>query len=503
MGQIFQQAERVLITLGSDPSHEALAQDVASLVLEVNSMIEKTLAGFDDDDWDTFPNLGPEDPLRTDSRWEAFGQLEPQPWFSRGWVIQETILCRNAQLLWGYTTIDWTSFLRVCHWMRFRAPLACRRMYPIQPLHGEFFEYQFRFECKPLKPPGSDISPRTTLDILASGRAAQFTDERDRVYAFLALPVIKDELKGLPINYHKPYLEVYRDTALWYFRRTRDLSILHEVMHDAASLDMNFPSWVPQWHKDFIDCMTVHASADKYITSPFSEVDPHLIGSSILKTRGVLFDTLATTAPSFCNQSYEISLKDVQSVWDFVSGQALVYTFPHLLAFHCAIMAGGWPTDFSHEEDRGLLQSGAHMAMTARQGSLEPDLAAKFGVLRLETFELKVDKNNVDITRVHRHIQRNLRGRRIAVTSRGYLALVPAPAQPGDVCAVIFGTKAPFILRRCVVDDADVMYKVVGDAFVVSNDEYEGFYLPRHLGAGAGRQDWLEWNLDEEDLLLC
>ena len=54
-------------------------------------------------------------------------------------------------------------------------------------------------------------------------------------------------------------------------------------------------------------------------------------------------------------------------------------------------------------------------------------------------------------------------GRVMAVTSKGYIGLVPWNAQEGDVVSVLFGGCTPFILRNAA--GAEV-YTLVGEAYV-------------------------------------
>ncbi|KAG7153063.1 Heterokaryon incompatibility protein 6 like [Verticillium longisporum] len=58
--------------------------------------------------------------------------------------------------------------------------------------------------------------------------------------------------------------------------------------------------------------------------------------------------------------------------------------------------------------------------------------------------------------------------RRLAVTEKGYLALIPPLAEVGDMVAVIPGTAVPFILREkgYDVDMSEKVYTLVGESYV-------------------------------------
>jgi hypothetical protein len=93
-----------------------------------------------------------------------------------------------------------------------------------------------------------------------------------------------------------------------------------------------------------------------------------------------------------------------------------------------------------------------------------------------------------------------VKNRSFVITNRGYYGLAPFTIREGDICAIIFGTRAPFALRTT---EKEGCYKVLGNVGITSKesgwDEGEEFFFK--LG-GQGAQDWLEWGLQEEDILL-
>jgi hypothetical protein len=53
------------------------------------------------------------------------------------------------------------------------------------------------------------------------------------------------------------------------------------------------------------------------------------------------------------------------------------------------------------------------------------------------------------------------RGKRLFITSRGYLGLGPSHMQVGDELVIIYGVIVPFLLRK-----GDIHRTLVGEAFV-------------------------------------
>lgn len=117
MGMIYSNASRVLICLGEDD--EGHAQKAMSLVKDVSNMVAKTLTKCKPT-YDSFPYLAPNDPWLQNDRWPAYRALLSQPWFRRGWVLQEAALAQDAVLLWGEAECSWILFMDTGIWFHQR-----------------------------------------------------------------------------------------------------------------------------------------------------------------------------------------------------------------------------------------------------------------------------------------------------------------------------------------------------------------------------------------------
>lgn len=73
------------------------------------------------------------------------------------------------------------------------------------------------------------------------------------------------------------------------------------------------------------------------------------------------------------------------------------------------------------------------------------------------------DPNNryADLREINDTVQRVCSGRRFASTTTGYMGLVPAESECGDIVSVLLGGQVPFILRK-----RDNEYVLVGEAYV-------------------------------------
>lgn len=87
MGQLYSRADRVLICLGSNDATGG-ADRVASLIATVDEMIQKGLKNIKDKSI-SLPFLSNDDPILQDEKWSSFRELLEEPWFERGWTVQE------------------------------------------------------------------------------------------------------------------------------------------------------------------------------------------------------------------------------------------------------------------------------------------------------------------------------------------------------------------------------------------------------------------------------
>jgi hypothetical protein len=206
---------------------------------------------------------------------------------------------------------------------------------------------------------------------------------------------------------------------------------------------------------------------------------------------------------SFGKSHDDISLDDTREAWEFVSEQNKAHgsayrLFSLLDAFYYAIKLGLQARELAPEQTATI----DRMYLAAITGPKSSPPA-------LNTLE----NNNgatVDLPGlrgVHTVVQAALQNRHIAVTHRGYLAIVPTCTRPGDICSIIFGTRAPFMLRKQSAADSAECYKLVGSAFMVSTRSLRKGATgatPYRLGTGFdGNEDWLDWGLQEQDIMIC
>lgn len=480
MGRIYKKSSCTLVCLGrSDYAH---APVVADLMAEVNSMIQ-LIFGREEFTWgpNSFPFPDKEDPLVLHRGWASFGVLLQQPWFRRGWVVQEAALGRNTRLLWADTDVGWLDLVRAYVWYVRRAlKLPSMQQVWLSDLHLQGFYTQRSREAITFRPKGY-TRPLSFLEILEHARFLGFAEPRDKIYAFLSFPCSSKMLPTILPNYEVRPLRLYHDFACEYLRTSGDLDILHFVHNDESALEDDVPSWVPRWDTDLYSSYTGtlnnYSSFCNRIVSPLSPPSVTVESDqTTLKVRAVIIDTVKFAAQGFDKSSTTPS--DVASLWASLPTKSAPspYFCSPLFAFITLFRCGVYRGRLAEWETR----RSAYMRLLQRELTQE-------------------DAPYADAILFHEMGMENMHNKSFIVSDRGHYGLVPSIVREGDVCAIIFGTRSPFILRRT---DQAGCYKFVGSALILSKVlDHNGY--PMGLAGDENCADWLNWGLEEEEISLC
>ncbi|KAH8730029.1 heterokaryon incompatibility protein-domain-containing protein [Phaeosphaeriaceae sp. PMI808] len=477
MNKIYQAAECTLIYIGSDDDDQG--SDVCSLLDEIDNMIEEVCKKLDTSD-DTFPDADEDDPILADSRWNSLLALLTKDWFDRGWVVQEASLAQRSQLIWGESRISWDKLMRTYIWHQACAGTtshfglfneflidAHKQMY--MQRHGDFARVMDATER---------WSIPSMLTNLEHGKGLQLGDPRDRVYAFI----------GLPLALGK----TYRTFAIQYVKSTKTTELLKYVDHSHSSI-AEFPSWIPRWD---LAQWPVSAAMPSRMDSRTNVMSvPTVNEDSILCVRGVLIDTVlyvsdlfdrdTTTMDTFCKIWANVITLAIDCPYN-ESGGANSYQFAAFLdSLARAMSIGDWSRweqsrdAFGHE----ILQESSKLGDENRSDSAVPtadqDASFFFGEIKR-------------ITNLTKFI----------VTQRGYMGLAPEIVCKGDLIGIIFGCQTPSILRKT---DQEHHYKFGGGTPLIGKslfiiDGYEGF---SDILGDKDSKDWIDWDVEEQDIYLC
>jgi hypothetical protein len=502
MGKVYENAEEVLVWLGSDG--EGIAKDCFNLIRETNEYLDHQLEIYGRP-WD-MPAITKASPISFDkSRWNKVRTLVDMPWFKRLWVIQEAALAKQCTLLWDNNQLSLAEVCEISYFLHYRADLGNLVVKLNTGRVCDQFDTQRTYQSanswmrtKPLiKVEHRRYNNMLFLDALRSGRNMNSTFGVDRVFAFLGNPLARkhgeEELMVEP-DYSKSIQEVYFEMACSLLAHPREAPYLLSFVdhHDNESVegttlgrDDAFPSWVPRWDKDWWQYPTsppifwyragglersfnAAVQTDKSLLLPAIIFDHLVWTSNRLKGDNLALnpdrwdeDTRAANKPfidllftrvqqafnKHCHDQYsEVVSTSTKSIEDAFS-LTLMRQYPAHKEFNLV----------EHQRNfKAYLQAarqlvGKHSTSTRKRmrGTVRKWLASSFRSGSSDAFR-------------YESVLPYTYNRRFAITESGRFGLVARLAELNDVCCVCPGMKVPLILRP----REDGRYGLVGDSYI-------------------------------------
>ncbi|PMD63022.1 HET-domain-containing protein, partial [Hyaloscypha bicolor E] len=501
MGKVYENAEEVLVWLGSDS--EGIAEDCFNLIRETNEYLDHQLEIYGG--VLHIPAITKASPISFEkSRWNKVRALVEMPWFKRLWVIQEAALAKQCTLLWGNNQLSIAEVCELSDFVDYRLDLRNLVGEIGTGQVGDNFSTQCTYQSakswmrtKPLiKARHGSSNDMLFLGVLDSGRRMKSTFEVDRVFAFLGNPLARkygeDELVVEP-DYSKSIQEVYFEMACSLLAHPREAPYLLSFVdhHNNESVegttlgrDDAFPSWVPRWDKDWrqysisLTHFWYRAGGLERNFNAAVQTDKSLLLPAII------FDHLAWTS----NTLDEDNLSLNPDIWD-EDTRAADKPFIDLLftrvrkAFnkHChdryskvvststksiedafsLTLTRQYPADdefnlVEHQRDFKAYLQAARQLVDKHSTSTRKRMR---GTVRKWLASLRSGSSSV--FRYDRALD-YAHNRRFAITESGRFGLVDRLAELNDVCCICPGMQVPLILRP----REDGRYGLVGDSYI-------------------------------------
>jgi hypothetical protein len=485
MGQIYRSADRVLIFIGSDDfGHGA---NVSSLLHDMSAMIRPIIEQPDVAPY-SFPWPDDNAPIPKDTRWKSFENLLEQSWFKRGWVAQEAALAKDGHMIWGKYRFNWYDLGLTVTWMLYRAFTSLEEVWTKLPfIHQRLYWSYHKHTTRAFTLEDKTIE---YLNVIYSARHLQFSDPRDRIFAFGEIAQDFDRRLILQPDYNIPVLQVYQNFAMDQIHHSKIPVILDYVSHTEESLQETAPSWFPRWD------ITTQATTQMIYGEPLrsrslSMPEPVLMYGSILRVRGVVVDSVVYASKPLYMSVSETS-EIIQGLWRdlcaFESDSA--YPTAHLIDVFLATLTAGRFRGQWAKWRRNVAAFALHL------------LKNTSGVDEAEMARRRLDAQGGDGIQVIRIFRPYLYGRKLILTRRGYMGLAPQVTQEGDTVAIIFGCTMPFILRGT---GKELQYRLVGSTSIMGKEpfEYEGRAIYEEILGHEESKDWVDWDVEEQDIHLC
>lgn len=512
MADIYRKSTGTLICLGSSDGGQH-SEAAAEIITTVNHMMDNVFR-VKDFSWEpsSFPYLPADDPLLSDPRWESVATLTGQLWFKRCWVVQEAALSPVAEIIWSGVRIDWLQFLRAYVWILRRATTVFMKLFltrSITNLHLTLFRMRLPHEYTAL---AFYPLPLTLLDVLDHGRILGATDPRDRIYACLSLPhsttSLAPQITDLKPDYDKEHEQVYHDFACTYLEMSgMDLDLLGYAQNFGhTDPESDCPSWVPLWNVRSYSA-AIYSSHSRRHSSQFPDLMPSLpclVDRNTLKVRGLLIGSVQYVTDNFYSDT---AFETFGSIWrevEYLGTSSQLDSNPYHSSSRQAFVETLAAGNFIGDTDEWISREVPYMDYIQRKTSQEV-AGADSKTFSSGRSEEDTEDIVASMTEMHAAIMDTARHRKLVVSDRGYYGLAPAPAEKGDIICIVFGAKAPFLLRRASAASPEGVeqYKLVGDMFMLSAKGAENGDRLMPLGCEEACDDWRDWGLEEQDILMC
>ncbi|KAI8953831.1 heterokaryon incompatibility protein-domain-containing protein [Xylaria longipes] len=260
--------------------------------------------------------------FRTNTR-QALHWLGTRSWWTRIWTVQECILPRDSELLYGPVRIPWRRFLTgISNFQKHRTSCCAHvpgvndmlndlvdTVLPCLTLHQYCHSEDFKLPriSGDLDDPSHVSSLFRPESLLWTFRHREATDPRDKIYGILSLLKGHSTSTGQPaeeliIPDYSPEMsfeKVFTRAVFSIIQFSASLDIILQPGFVSRNPDLRLPSWVP----DFSQSMKFAGSLDRYLKQlpcynacAGRSASPSVIEENILVLEGCLVDTIASTS---------------------------------------------------------------------------------------------------------------------------------------------------------------------------------------------------------------
>lgn len=537
MDKIYQRAESVLIWLGKEDEHTAVAIRVLKSLASVSSALTRTPRSLRSFNMDSFRILDSLDGLCKDIGIEDvhlqdlihYAAFLERKWFTRMWVVQESFFSAATTVFCGEREIKWAMIQESSR------VLAQTGMDTLLKAYVGYAT-QYSLDVDAIRLPDNRLSnqlifgslQRGTAEVIGLGQLLYYSrffeasDPRDKVYAVLGLwRFTRSDGPGsvdIRPDYNKDTSDVYIEATVAAIHESGNLDVLSLVEGTSSERAIELPSWVPDYsHGPQVYPLVQLSRA----TPPSVRLHANLEAPRDRETRalpvhGFQIDIIEAVAPAY---------GAIMNEFEFGALLRLLLTYPHIrYPTGISPCTAFWRTLIKDTFRRSQASIEAQHAFPTffmqrvreiRQqiGNLEDceetHLAAQLKAVLRETETIieslsssySEDKSIPalwmieDMIRIEeqeegspaeqrlesdrKDIEESFRiayfRRRLFRTAQGYFGIASQSVIPGDRVWILSGAKVPFVLNA--VDTGQERCRLVSEAYV---------YGIMHCDASAG-----------------
>ncbi|KAJ4154804.1 hypothetical protein LMH87_000080 [Akanthomyces muscarius] len=485
MDQIYRNSTHVLVWLGSDTENEAAS--AFDTVRKLDKILEEPPAdgrGSDRQKTDLASYII--------ANQKSLQALTKCTWFTRGWIVQEIGTKAPATLHWGNAKLDWDTLASVCE--RLKGYHHLRSVLGISTSDISFLYRRF------IEPDEKThhVNRFNFVYELQRSRHLRFSDDRDRVFAFLGHFSLQShhplgcQPLSIAADYTKTVRETYIDVAVEILRQRPNSTciLLASVQHGDSVIPLNqartddntqllltnegkLPSWVPDWRQSQGIILAEPICSHRAHADSIAKVEILQRPDVMLRICGMEMDTIEACSRRLVEDDLYSGKTPVgvptmiEKLWNDIcqktsfnlrdtyrNGQTALFAFMQTLTNGCVQAAGHKSVPYHEIPEKVWLRKAIrHIVDTlgTSHSNVSKDVLSAAGDLGPEA-----DSDNWS-----RWATSASDGRIFARTRTGYYVLGPAAIQAGDVVCVLLGCKVPFCLRP-----VGSRYQLVGECYV-------------------------------------
>jgi hypothetical protein len=491
MRQIYSLAKDVVVWLGENDAHIPSTLEIINTCLQIGAQnlepatdTDTAASYFAPSGKVDFDALPPPD----SESWDCFSEFYETTWFSRVWVIQESILASSATIYVGDYELSWEAVGKTAIW-------ASGALYNTDFEQVRLCARNAAFIFTYARPRGSQLYPLADLLNFTSG--FQATQPVDQIYALLG--IVDDE--DIVVDYSLPLVRVYTQVARHLLQRQPDLEVLSMVHHTLSdnALEEGFPSWVPRWHSrseypGIIFNQTPKSDAYSTATAVPVQLSPESIEDQI-RMKGFMFDTVEKVGPVIedfdigpdCFDDNDI-FRSEDIIKSYLLPGAVYPTGEESKVALLITLTAGLNVQFEAAQSDPHYLSEAQSFFNAffelSKKSKRPRRKSADQAIRRNKKEGLIPEfeGNDAVRRYYDAVVNACSQHRIFVTTKGYIGLGPPSMQQDDVVAILFGGKVPLVLRK-----TDAHWALEGECYL------HGVMLGEAIEAWKGGDLTSEW----------
>lgn len=431
--------------------------------------------------------------IRQHPGWDSVLEIFSAPYFRRTWIIQEVAISPVVQLTYAGVLIDWDQLnfaggkmleiLRDMDQDNKKSEEAVQVFRTGWNSMGQLTEQ--RRQVKWAKDTGGRITPLIGLLSDLASKNSEATDPRDKIYGLLSLAGDIDKLPRP--DYSKSVEEIYTEFARVLYSTGRGIFALA----GSENQSLNLPSWVPDWTQPavninrwvgpkgepFIGNTNIHMGAVPTYFRAGSSPDEFVI-------QGFEIDTIALTGVEMPDNSLNPDTEwffDFSS-WDEVAMAMLLETetitrctdpSQRIDLYANFIAADASPNYKSLNPGSGRLGSYAGFNVLdfdtnqVTSGQVARDAYSKMQE-HVEEISCQTASDVDSLVSLYwGKVKANIARKAFAITTKGYLALVPPSTMIGDQVMIVPSFRNPFVMR-----DLGGAYQLVNECYIAEYDTH-------------------------------